>query len=216
MDLNTAPVVIHSKKEHTQTIIWLHGLGADGHDFAPIAPSFNLEGTKFIFPHAKHRSITINNGMRMRGWYDIFSFNRGERQDEAGILESSLEIQKLIQKEINCGIQPEHIFLAGFSQGAAMSLFTGLRYPKPLAGIIALSGYLPLPEKIKTERSSQNQTVPIFMAHGTCDTIVPIQLPQYSKQCLESLGYKIHWHTYAMDHSVCAEEIQAIGRFLRT
>ncbi|OGT97230.1 MAG: carboxylesterase, partial [Gammaproteobacteria bacterium RIFOXYB2_FULL_38_6] len=183
------PLIIETASPPLMAVIWMHGLGADAHDFENIVSQLNLSQNKnfrFIFPNAPVRSITINNGSPTRAWYDVKSLTDLNHEDEKGIRESNQFIETLIEEQMNSGIESKNIFLAGFSQGAAMSLFTGLRYPKPLAGIIALSGYLPLPEKIKTERSSQNQTVPIFMAHGTCDTIVPIQLPQYSKQCLES------------------------------
>jgi len=215
MDLNTAPVVINSKKENVSTIIWLHGLGADGHDFAPIAPSFNLDNTKFVFPHAKHRSISINNGMLMRGWYDIYSFDRTAKQDEAGILESSLEVQKLIQKEIDLGIQPAHIFLAGFSQGGAIALYAGLTFGQKLGGILALSTYLPIVNLFEKNHAEINLNTPILICHGDHDSILPLGMAEESYKILKNLNYQnLNLKIYPMDHSVCPEEVMDIKKWL--
>jgi phospholipase/carboxylesterase len=197
-------------------IIWLHGLGADGHDFEPIVPELGLPkstAVRFIFPHAPVRSVTINGGARMRAWYDVT--NDG-RQDAGGIRASQASIEALIARERKRGISPAAIVLAGFSQGGAMALQTGLRYPERLAGILALSSYLPLPETLEPEVSQANRDVPIFMAHGTQDPLIPLSWATRSRDRLKTLGYVIEWHEYPMPHSVCAEEIAEIGRWLRS
>lgn len=199
------------------SIIWLHGLGADANDFVPIVEQFNLlehYKIRFVFPYAPIRSITVNGGMRMRGWYDIAELNIAVKQDAEGIQESARLLGFLIEREYASGIPYERIILAGFSQGGALSLHAGLRYPKPLGGIIALSCYLPLADSFAAERDMCNQNIPIFMAHGLFDPIVPLHLAQTSKQQLETLGYKVQWHTYPMPHTVLPEEIEHIGKFL--
>ena len=192
-------------------VIWLHGLGADGHDFEPIVPELELsKPVRFVFPHAPIRPVTINNGMRMRAWYDIFQFGGG-REDEQGLRAS----QKLVDEMIRAQkLPPEKIVLAGFSQGGAIVLQTGLRHAERLAGIMALSCYLPIASTVAAERSDANQAAPIFMAHGRFDDVIPIQRAQQSREALEKMGYKIEWHEYPMPHSVCAEEIAHISTFL--
>ena len=190
-------------------VIWLHGLGADGHDFEPIVPELELErAVRFVFPHAPIRAVTINQGMRMRAWYDIFQFGGGP-EDDAGIRASQKLVEKLIAAE-----KGKRIVLAGFSQGGAIVLQTALRHPERLAGVLALSTYLPLHTTLAKEASAENRQVPIFMAHGQYDDIIPIRRAEASRDALKSLGYEVEWHAYPMPHSVCAPEIEAISRFL--
>jgi phospholipase/carboxylesterase len=191
------------------SVIWLHGLGADGHDFEPIVPELRLsKPVRFVFPHAPIRPVTINQGMRMRAWYDIFQFGGGA-EDDAGIRASQKLVEEIITAE-----KGRKIILAGFSQGGAIVLQTALRHPERLAGVMALSTYLPLAAKLESERSKANHDVPIFMAHGKFDDIIPIDRAQRSKEMLEKLGYPVEWHEYPMPHSVCAEEIRDISSFL--
>jgi len=195
-------------------VIWLHGLGADGHDFEPIVPELRLkQAVRFVFPHAPERPVTINQGMRMRAWYDIFQFGGG-REDDKGIRASQALIEKMISEEVKRGISENKIVLAGFSQGGAIALQTALRYPKPLAGVMALSTYLPLAATLPAERAAANAEVPILMAHGSYDDIIPIQRARDSRSFLEKLGYRIEWHDYPMPHSVCGEEVRDISAFL--
>lgn len=200
------------------SIIWLHGLGADGNDFAPIVPELDLgqdTAVRFVFPHAPVQPVTINGGMAMRSWYDIYVADLVRHEDENGLRVSQLAIQDLIARENARDIPTERIVLAGFSQGCAMSLQTGLRLEESLAGLVCLSGYLPLADKITVERHKANQDTPIFMAHGTQDPVVPIARAKDSKQLLEELGYHIEWHQYPMPHSVCAQEVADISAFLK-
>jgi phospholipase/carboxylesterase len=195
-------------------VIWLHGLGADGHDFEPIVPELDLAApVRFVFPHAPVRPVTINGGMRMRAWYDIFQLGGGP-EDDAGVRASQRLLEDLISKETGRGIAPGRIVLAGFSQGGAVALQTALRHPQRLAGILALSTYLPLAPKLESERAKANQDLPIFMAHGTYDDIIPIDRAQASRKHLEALGYAVEWHDYPMPHSVCAPEVADIAAFL--
>jgi phospholipase/carboxylesterase len=195
-------------------VIWLHGLGADGHDFEPIVPELRLrQAVRFVFPHAPVQPVTINQGMRMRAWYDIFQFGGG-REDDKGIRASQALIERMISEEVKKGISENKIVVAGFSQGGAIALQTALRYPKPLAGVMALSTYLPLAATLAAERNTTNALVPIFMAHGSYDEIIPIQRARDSKNFLEKLGYRIEWHDYPMPHSVCGEEVRDIAAFL--
>jgi phospholipase/carboxylesterase len=194
-------------------VIWLHGLGADGHDFEPIVPELELEKpVRFVFPNAPVRAVTINNGMRMRAWYDIFQFAPG-REDDAGLRASQKAIDELIRAQ---GLPASRIVLAGFSQGGAIVLQAGLRYGERLAGIMALSCYLPIASTVAAERSDANKAVPIFMAHGRFDDVIPIQRAQASREALEKMSYKVQWHEYPMPHSVSAEEIADISAFLST
>jgi phospholipase/carboxylesterase len=195
-------------------VIWLHGLGADGHDFEPIVPELELaKAVRFVFPHAPIRPVTINNGMRMRAWYDIFQFGGGP-EDEKGLRESEFLLRKLIEKEKARGVAAGKIVLAGFSQGGAIVLQTGLRYPERLAGIMALSTYLPLAATLEKEKNAINQDLPIFMAHGSYDDIIQLPRAQQSKDLLVKSGYPVEWRTYPMPHSVCPEEIGHISSFL--
>src|SRR5687767_8012077 len=179
-------------------VIWLHGLGADGHDFEPIVPELRLpKPVRFVFPHAPIRAVTINQGMRMRAWYDIFQFGGGP-EDEAGVRASQQVIEKFIDEEKRRGFPPEKIVLAGFSQGGAIVLQTALRYPERLAGVMALSTYVPIASSLAAERSKANQDIPIFMAHGRFDDLIPIDRAEHSKDLLTRLGYKIDWHAYPM------------------
>jgi phospholipase/carboxylesterase len=201
------------------SVIWLHGLGASGHDFVPMVPELQLPDSaaiRFVFPHAPQRPVTINGGMVMSAWYDIVASEFDVCEDAAGIRHSQQQIEALIDHEIESGVPADHIVLAGFSQGGALALHTGLRYPRALAGIMVLSGYLPLAKCVADELSAANRAIPIFMAHGEHDPIVPLALAGESWQQLEALGYQPEWHCYEMQHSVCIEEIWDISRWLRT
>jgi phospholipase/carboxylesterase len=190
-------------------VIWLHGLGADGHDFEPIVPELRLpKPVRFVFPHAPVRPVTINQGMRMRAWYDILQFGGGP-EDETGIRASQKLLEKLIEAE-----KGKKIVLAGFSQGGAIVLQTALRYPQRLAGVLALSTYLPLAATLEKERSEANKDLPIFMAHGQFDDLIPIDRAKKSRELLERLGYPVTWKDYPMPHSVCAPEVGDISSFL--
>lgn len=211
-------IEIETAANPTHAVIWLHGLGADGSDFAPIVPELKLESApalRFVFPHAPVQPVTINGGMAMRAWYDIRNADLAQREDAQGILASQQSVDALIARENERGIPTKNIVLAGFSQGCAMTLQTGLRYPEALAGLIGLSGYLPLPDSLKTELAPANQATPIFMAHGTQDPVVPLERAQQSHALLQELGYVVEWKTYPMPHSVCLEEIQDISAFLK-
>lgn len=211
-------VEINPQQAATASVIWLHGLGADGHDFANIVPALELPADlaiRFIFPHAPLRSITINSGYVMRAWFDIYAFDMNAPQDHVGIAESHEAIEKLIAKENRRGIPTEKIILAGFSQGGAIALSAGLRYPKRLAGILALSTFLPLADKLASERSKSNQDIPIFLAHGTQDPVLPLQLGEYCKMQLAHFGYNVEWHAYPMQHEVCLPEIKDIAHWLK-
>jgi phospholipase/carboxylesterase len=200
------------------SVIWLHGLGADGHDFEPVVPELVAPGERalrFVFPHAPVRPVTINNGYQMRAWYDIVGIDRHSIEDEAGIRASDAVVGALIAREKERGVPANRIVLAGFSQGGAMALFTGLRYPEQLAGLMGLSCYALLAPKLDAERHVANQSTPIFMAHGTFDPVIDVSLGEDSRKLLEAKGYSIEWHEYPMPHSVCAEEIAAIAQWLR-
>ena len=203
------------------SVIWLHGLGADGHDFEPLVPELGLDGQlnlRFVFPHAPVRPVTINGGMSMRAWFDILSLERGGLQDEAGIRASGSQLEVLIDRELDRGIPHEKIVLAGFSQGGAIALHTGLRHPQRLAGLMALSTYLPLQDsfdrEVANDTNAQPRELPIFMAHGTLDPMLPLALGQHSQQTLENAGYEVEWHDYPMAHAVCAGEIADIRNWL--
>jgi phospholipase/carboxylesterase len=198
-------------------VIWMHGLGADGNDFVPIVRELDLSecpDIRFVFPHAETMPVTINNGYVMRAWYDILGMDLVRREDEIGLRKSQQQIEQLIVREIERGIPAERIILAGFSQGCAMTLQTGLRYPHKLAGMLCLSGYLPLADKLPAERSDANFSTPIFMAHGQVDPVVQIARAETSRDFLKSLGYAIEWKDYSMPHSVCEEEIDDIGQVI--
>src|SRR5258706_13183192 len=204
-------IVIETAARPAATVIWLHGLGADGHDFEPIVPELRLtKPVRFVFPNAPVRPVTINQGMRMRAWYDILQFGGG-REDEKGIRESQALLEKLISEQ-----QGMKVVLAGFSQGGAIVLQTALRHKEPLAGVMALSTYLPLTGTLEKERTAESLKTPIFMAHGQFDDILPLERAQQSRAMLEKAGYSVEWHEYPMPHSVCAEEIAHISAFLRT
>lgn len=203
----------------THSVIWLHGLGADGHDFAPIVPELRLPASlavRFVFPHATIQPVTINGGMAMRSWYDILTPNLVKREDEAGIRVSEQAIQALIARENARGVPTSRIVLAGFSQGCAMTLHTGIRLKEKLAGLMGLSGYLPLIDMAAQERHSANAATPIFLAHGTHDPVVTLERAEASRAKLVELGYSVQWHTYPMPHSVCAQEIDDISSFLQS
>ena len=213
MDLRESPeaVVLEPAAKAQAAVIWLHGLGADGHDFEPIVPELELpKPVRFVFPHAPVRPVTINNGMRMRAWYDIFQFGGGP-EDEAGIRASQKLVEVLIKQQ---PVPPDRVVLAGFSQGGAIVLQTALRHPDRLAGVMALSTYLPLAAKLAAERSAANNDLPVFMAHGAYDNVIPIDRAQKSRDLLKSLGYKVDWREYPMPHSVCPKEIGHISEFL--
>ena len=210
-------VEIQTGSRPQAAVIWLHGLGADGHDFEPIVPELGLPPAlqiRFVFPHAPVQPVTLNGGMRMRAWYDIVQLGGGP-EDEPGIRNSQASLEKMIAAEKEKGIPSRKIVLAGFSQGGAIALQTALRYPEPLAAAMALSTYLPLAAKLAAERSEANLKLPIFMAHGLYDDIIALQRAEQSKKLLEDSGYDIEWRSYPMPHSVCAEEIADIGSFLR-
>ncbi|MEI6719403.1 MAG: dienelactone hydrolase family protein [Betaproteobacteria bacterium] len=198
------------------SVIWMHGLGADGHDFEPIVPELGLPGTlqvRFIFPNAPVRPVTLNMGMAMRAWYDIIEIGGG-REDGEGLRASQAAIEQLIAAEVARGIPASRIVLAGFSQGGAIAFQTGLRHPQRLAGIMALSTYLPLAGTVEDERSAANRDLPVFMAHGSVDPMISISRAQQSRKMLEALGYPLEWHEYPMPHSVCPQEIADISDWL--
>jgi phospholipase/carboxylesterase len=202
----------------TAAVVWLHGLGADGYDFEPIVPELELPATlavRFVFPHAPMRPITANGGVVMRGWYDVLSFEGVRREDEAGERASQASVEELIARETARGIAPARLVLAGFSQGGAIALHTGLRHAERLAGIMALSTYLPLAPTLATEASAANRDVPIFMAHGRDDSLIPVERAITSREALRTAGYKIEWHDYATEHAVSSEEIEDIAGWLR-
>jgi len=209
IELETRPKPSHS-------VIWLHGLGADGSDFVPIVEELALPplGIRFVFPHAPKRPVTINGGFVMRAWYDIVMQDLVRQEDERGIRESQAHVEALIAREGERGIPPERIVLAGFSQGGVITLQTGLRQPKRLAGLLALSCYLPLASKVGMERNASSADVPIFLGHGTADDIVPIKSGIAARDALTALGCKVEWHQYPMPHSVHPNEIADIGAWL--
>jgi phospholipase/carboxylesterase len=211
-------VEVEAGRNPAASIIWLHGLGADGHDFEPVVPELVRPGERalrFVFPHAPVRPVTLNNGYAMRAWYDILGIDRQSQQDEVGIRGSAAAIRALIVRENSRGVATNRIVLAGFSQGGAMAVFTGLRYPQALAGVIGLSCYPVLASTFAAERHAANQQTPIFLAHGTFDPMIDVSLGQEGKKLLETLGYNVEWHTYPMPHAVSPEEIDAIGSWLR-
>ena len=198
-------------------VVWMHGLGADGHDFEPIVPELGLPGTtriRFVFPNAPLRPVTINQGHVMRAWYDIRALAGVRREDEAGVRQSARQIEALIARERQRGIAPRRLVLAGFSQGGAIALHVGLRYPDRLAGILALSCYLPLASTLDTELAPANRDVPIFWAHGLHDPMLPLAMAEQGREQIAALGYQIDWHQYPIPHSVSAEEIADVARWL--
>jgi phospholipase/carboxylesterase len=198
-------------------ILWLHGLGADGHDFAPLIPQLGIVeelGVRVVLPHAPHRPVTINGGMVMRAWYDIPGPDFRQGQDSTGICASSQQLYDLIRREIDSGMPAGRILLAGFSQGGAVVLHAGLRYPEPLGGILALSAYLPLADTLVAEAATANRAVPVMMAHGTQDPVVPLSLAEQSRDLLMQQGYDVGWYSYPMAHAVCPDEIRDIRSWL--
>ena len=198
-------------------VVWMHGLGADGHDFESLVPELQLPSSlavRFVFPHAPVRPVTINGGHRMRAWYDVAGFDRRAPQDEPGIRESAEAIGALVKRERERGIAASRILVAGFSQGGAMALFTALRWPERLGAIVALSTYLPLADSLRDELQPANAGVPVFMAHGQFDQVLPQSLGEFSRDALLSLGCPVDWHSYPMPHSVCLEEVADLRRFM--
>jgi len=214
-------IEIETAKNPAASVIWMHGLGADGGDFVPIVEELELDGTpaiRFLFPHAPMRPVTINNGTVMRAWFDVSLGDlegNSRRADERGVRESQAQITALLEREEKRGVEPEHIVLAGFSQGGAIALQAGLRHPQKLAGVMALSTYLPLAESLPREAAPANKATPIFMAHGVFDPVIPIVMGAGSMTLLTGLGYTVEWRQYPMQHSVCPQEIEDIGAWLR-
>lgn len=215
MASNPSPIILQTGKQAQHSIIWLHGLGADGQDFVPIADELELPvPVRYIFPHAPLRPVTINGGFVMRAWYDIAGQNINARQDAAGIRASQALVEALIAQEAAHGIARHNIFLAGFSQGGAIALHTAMRQTAPLGGVLALSTYLPLAETAARELLQQSKATPVFMAHGRSDPVVPYALGVASRDALLEFGYMVEWHEYPMQHSVCEEELRDIAIWL--
>jgi len=210
-------IEIETGPQPTASVIWLHGLGADGSDFVPVVDALDLPDgpIRFVFPHAPMQPVTINQGYVMRAWYDIASTDLERRADEGGVRASQKLIEALLEREKSRGTSARRIVLAGFSQGGAIALQTGLRHPERLAGIMALSCYVPIAASLASERAAANGDVPIFMAHGLYDPIIPVRLARESRDLLAQLGYGVEWHEYPMEHSVAPEEVDAIGAWLR-
>jgi phospholipase/carboxylesterase len=210
-------IEIETAPHPTVAIIWMHGLGADGNDFVPLVRELDLTGLpgiRFVFPHSDTMPVTVNNGYVMRSWYDIVHSDLGRREDEAGLRKSQGQIEALIEREKARGIPASRIILAGFSQGCAMTLQTGLRHPETLAGMLCLSGYLPIHQTVAAERSEGSLSTPIFMGHGTADGVVPIARAAQSRELLVAMGYQVEWHDYPMQHSLCQQEVDDIGAWL--
>jgi len=211
--------LIHGAGEATHAIIWLHGLGATANDFPPIVPQLGLDEARtirFIFPQAPQRPITINGGMRMPGWYDIKGVSIADKQDATGMAESQATLNAFVESQIDAGIPAHNIIVAGFSQGGAVAYFTAVRSELKLAGVLALSTYLPFAEDTETEQTKVNQTTPFFASHGTHDPVVPISLGKASVDSLQGLGYQVRWKTYPMDHTVVLEQIEDVGRWINS
>jgi phospholipase/carboxylesterase len=212
-------IEIPPKSPHTRSVIWMHGLGANGHDFEGIVPELHLPddlGIHFVFPNAPIQRVTINGGMKMRSWYDVLDLSVSRAVNMADIYKSSKGIHLLIQKEMDKGILPKNILLAGFSQGGVLALHTGLRFSHALAGILALSTYLPTLPMLKTEQSVCNKNIPIMMAHGSFDPVIPIESAKETYEKLAEMNYPIEWHEYPMEHSLCMEEILRISTFIQS
>jgi phospholipase/carboxylesterase len=211
-------IEIETAPNPTVAIIWMHGLGADGNDFVPLVQELDLRGLpgiRFVFPHANTMPVTINGGYVMRAWYDIKVNDLVREEDEGGLRASQLQVEALIAREKARGIPASRIILAGFSQGCAMALQTGLRHPEKLAGLMCLSGYVPLAAKVANERSAASLETPLFMVHGLHDGVIPIARAEQSRDLLEAMGYKVEWHQYVMQHSLCQEEVDDIGAWLK-
>ncbi len=203
------------------TVIWLHGLGADGHDFEPIVPELNLAvhaDIRFVFPHAPVRPVTINGGVPMRAWYDVISLDKSGPQDEAGIRDSAASLLQLIERERERGVDASRIVLAGFSQGGAIAMHTAMRVPQRLAGLMALSTWMPLAstigEEVVDNSESQPRELPVLMVHGTFDPLLPLAAGEHAREIMQDAGFKVQWHEYPMAHAVCAEEISEIRKWL--
>jgi phospholipase/carboxylesterase len=210
-------IQVETAPNPTASVVWMHGLGADGHDFEPIVPELRLPArlsVRFVFPHAPLRPVTINQGHVMRAWYDIRALAGARREDEAGVRQSARQIEALLERERKRGVAPGRLVLAGFSQGGAMALHVGLRYPERLAGVMALSCYLPLADTLAAEAAPANRDVPIFWAHGVHDPMIPVAMAELGRQQVAALGYSIEWHQYAIPHSVSAEEIADVAGWL--
>lgn len=217
--MSTLPsVVLDAPGQHTATVIWMHGLGADGNDFVPVVPMLGLaadHGIKFVFPNAPQRPVTVNGGMVMPAWYDILGVDFGSKQDEQGIRGSQAEIEKIIAAEVAAGIPADRIVLAGFSQGGVIALHTGLRHQNKLAGILALSTYLALHESLDSEAAEANKATAIWMAHGNYDPVIPFRFAEQSRDRLQQAGYPLEWQAYPMEHQVVMEQIHEIGSWLK-
>jgi phospholipase/carboxylesterase len=215
---NDEAVLLTPELASTASVIWMHGLGADGRDFVPIVPQLGLpptSGIRFVFPHAPRRAVTLNQGMSMRAWYDIRELSLGAAEDATGILDSATRLGGFIERERALGIRADRIVLAGFSQGGAMALQVGLRYRESLAGVLALSTYLPLRDRLAAEASEANRAISILMCHGRFDPVLTITVGRLSRDALQALGYRVQWNEYGMQHEVCAEEIGDIARWLQ-
>jgi phospholipase/carboxylesterase len=211
-------IEIDSAPNPSVAIIWMHGLGADANDFVPLVKELDLRGLpaiRFVFPNAETMPVTVNNGYVMRSWYDISNADLTRREDEGGLRSSQRKIEALIARENERGIPAARIILAGFSQGCAMALQTGVRQPERLAGIMCLSGYLPIAATVAAEHTAASLATPIFMVHGQHDGVIPIARAEESRKLLASLGYQIEWHDYPMQHSLCQEEVDDIGAWLK-
>jgi len=215
--MSLPPIEIETAPNPTASIVLMHGLGADGNDFVPVAQELDLSSVgpvRFVFPNAPVMPVTINGGYQMPAWYDIYGPNLVQREDEAGLRRSQASIEALIEKEKSRGIAADRIVVAGFSQGCAMALMTGLRHKEKLAGIVGLSGYLPLAATLAAERDAANHDTPIFLAHGSHDPVVVLPRATATREALQALGYRVDWHEYPMAHSVCMEEIADLNTWL--
>jgi phospholipase/carboxylesterase len=213
----TPPIEMETGPTPEASVIWLHGLGADGHDFEPVVPMLGLSDTpaiRFVFPHAPLRAVTINAGMVMRAWYDIVPTAQGFGENAQDVREAEGILRRLIERELERNVAAQNIIVAGFSQGGAIALQTALRYPARLGGLLALSTYIPLATTLAEERDPSNNDIPIFMAHGEFDPLISLSRAQHSQTLLQQLGYAVEWRTYPMPHSVCAQELVDIGRWL--
>ena len=215
--MDEMPVIIEPARPATACVIWLHGLGADGHDFEPVVPYLGATvtgHTRFVFPHAPMRPVTVNGGVVMRAWYDILEMRIERRVDESGVRAAEAQLQGLLEEQRKLGLTADRVVLAGFSQGGAIALYTALRLPETVAGVLALSTYLPLADRAHAESTAAGRASPVFMGHGSQDPVVPVDLARRSLQMLESLGVDVQWHRYQMEHSLCAEELADIADWL--